>query len=171
MGPPELSSTQSMYCVALATAFQLKVGVVLAMLPEGATSVAAPGGALATPRPVTSRVRLAPFAVKVRLTLAVAARVGLKRTLTACVAPTPTRMNEPPETTLKAAGTDAVPGTVPPPVFYAVKLCSAKPPIVTVPKFTVAAGLPPKSIRAAALHAVIHALSLPVVSTARTATE
>ncbi|PYQ00565.1 MAG: hypothetical protein DMF83_27790 [Acidobacteria bacterium] len=44
MRPPELSSTQSMYCVALATAFQLKVGVLLAMLPEGATSVAAVGG-------------------------------------------------------------------------------------------------------------------------------
>src|SRR5438046_10614682 len=71
------------------------------MLPDGATSVAAPGGALDTPRPVTTRVRLAPFAVKVTLALAVAATVGLKRTVTACVAPTPTRLNEPPDTTLK----------------------------------------------------------------------
>src|SRR2546426_278550 len=44
MRPPELSSTQSRYCVAVATAFQVKVGVAVAMLPEGATSVAAPGG-------------------------------------------------------------------------------------------------------------------------------
>src|SRR5439155_1652224 len=44
--PPELSSTQSMYAVALATAFQLKVGVALAMLPDGATMVAAAGGGL-----------------------------------------------------------------------------------------------------------------------------
>src|SRR5207247_2555821 len=44
MRPPELSSTQSRYCVAAATAFQVKVGVVVAMLPDGVTSVAAPGG-------------------------------------------------------------------------------------------------------------------------------
>src|SRR6266566_4941871 len=44
MRPPELSSTQSRYCVAVATAFQLKVGVVVAMLPDGVTSVAAAGG-------------------------------------------------------------------------------------------------------------------------------
>src|SRR6266850_1330188 len=42
--PPELSSTQSRYAVALATAFQVKVGMVVAMLPEGATRVAAGGG-------------------------------------------------------------------------------------------------------------------------------
>src|SRR2546422_9905919 len=90
--PPELSSTQSRYCVASATAFQLKVGVAVAMLPEGATRGAAPGGALSAPRPVTRRERLAPFAVKVRLTPAAAAGGGLKRTATACGAPTPTRL-------------------------------------------------------------------------------
>src|SRR2546425_574562 len=42
--PPELSSTQRRYCVAPATAFQVKVGVAVAMLPEGATRVAAGGG-------------------------------------------------------------------------------------------------------------------------------
>src|SRR5438093_459200 len=170
MRPPELSSTQSRYCVASATAFQLKVGVAVAMLPEGATRVAAPGGALSAPRPVTRRERLAPFAVKVRLTLAVAARVGLKRTVTACVAPAPTRLNEPPDTTLKGAGTNADPETVPPPVFCTVKVRSAKPPTVTVPKSTVAVGLTLNSIRATALNAVIHALSLPFVSTAVTET-
>src|SRR5437899_11952140 len=44
MRPPELSSAQSRYWVALATAFQVKVGVAVAMLPEGATRVAAGGG-------------------------------------------------------------------------------------------------------------------------------
>src|SRR5437867_1571517 len=122
MRPPELSSTQSRYCVASATAFQLKVGVSVEMLRVDATSVSAAGGGIVTPRPGTTRVRLAPFAVKVTLALAVAATVGLKRTLTACVAPTPTRLNEPPDTTLKGAGTDAVPETVPPPVFCTVKV-------------------------------------------------
>src|SRR2546428_10711683 len=46
LSPPELSSTQSRYCVAPATAFQVKVGVPVAMLPDGATRVAAPGGTL-----------------------------------------------------------------------------------------------------------------------------
>src|SRR2546428_235436 len=44
MRPPELSSTHSMYAVALAAAFQVKVGVAVARLPEGATMVAAGGG-------------------------------------------------------------------------------------------------------------------------------
>src|SRR2546426_6522248 len=57
MRPPELSSTQSMYCVALATAFQLKVGVLVARLPDGATSVAARGGAVEPPTPARPRVR------------------------------------------------------------------------------------------------------------------
>src|SRR5258705_8695783 len=44
MRPPELSSTHSRYWVAPATAFQVKVGVAFAMLPEGATRAAAAGG-------------------------------------------------------------------------------------------------------------------------------
>src|SRR2546422_74420 len=48
MRPPELSSTQSRYAVALATAFQVKVGVLVAMLPEGATRVAGGGGGVPT---------------------------------------------------------------------------------------------------------------------------
>src|SRR5258705_498422 len=44
MRPPELSSTHSRYWVAPATAFQVYVGVAVVMLPDGATSVAAPGG-------------------------------------------------------------------------------------------------------------------------------
>src|SRR5437773_976654 len=44
MRPPELSSTHSRYCVALATAFHVYVGVEVAMLPAGASRVAGPGG-------------------------------------------------------------------------------------------------------------------------------
>src|SRR6059036_495412 len=44
MRPPELSSTHSRYAVAAATAFHVKVGVAVVMLPDGATSVAGPGG-------------------------------------------------------------------------------------------------------------------------------
>src|SRR2546422_576897 len=44
MRPPELSSTHSMYCVAVATAFHVYVGAPFGMLPDGAISVAAPGG-------------------------------------------------------------------------------------------------------------------------------
>src|SRR2546425_877674 len=46
MRPPELSSTQSKYAVAPATAFQVNVGVPVGMLPDGASRVAAPGGVL-----------------------------------------------------------------------------------------------------------------------------
>src|SRR5947209_2187584 len=42
--PPELSSSHSRYCVAVATAFHVNVGVDVAMLPAGATRVAGPGG-------------------------------------------------------------------------------------------------------------------------------
>src|SRR5437867_2799157 len=44
MRPPELSSTHSRYCVALATAFHMNVGVHVVMLPAGAGRVAGPGG-------------------------------------------------------------------------------------------------------------------------------
>src|SRR5438093_1358380 len=44
MRPPELSSSHSKYCVALATAFHMNVGVGVAIVPVGDTSDAAPGG-------------------------------------------------------------------------------------------------------------------------------
>src|SRR5436190_407897 len=44
MRPPELSSTSSRDCGARATAFHMNVGVEVAMLPAGASSVAGPGG-------------------------------------------------------------------------------------------------------------------------------
>src|SRR5439155_1017876 len=42
--PPELSSSDSRYCVVPTTASQVNVGVDVAMLPDGATRVAGPGG-------------------------------------------------------------------------------------------------------------------------------
>src|SRR5437867_3774214 len=44
MRPPELSSSHRRYCVAIATAFLMDVGVDVVMLPAGASSVAGPGG-------------------------------------------------------------------------------------------------------------------------------
>src|SRR5947209_1719579 len=55
MRPPELSSTQSRYCVAPAAAFHVYVGVFVARLPGGATRVAAPGGG------VPGTVKLSPL--------------------------------------------------------------------------------------------------------------
>src|SRR2546422_9328174 len=43
---PAPAPTQSRYAVAPATAFQVNVGVPVAMLPDGASRVAAPGGVL-----------------------------------------------------------------------------------------------------------------------------
>jgi hypothetical protein len=128
------------------------------------------GVASVAPRPVSWRVTLAPFAVTARFTLAVAATVGLKRTVTACVVPTPTRLNELPDTTPNGVELDAVPETVPPLVFCTVKVRSTKLPILAVPKSTVAVGLTLKSPRAVALASGEHELSLPPVSTAVTAT-
>src|SRR5436309_8747534 len=56
MRPPELSSSHSRYCVAPATAVQVYVGVVIVMLPAGASSVAGPGGGV----PATVKVPGAP---------------------------------------------------------------------------------------------------------------
>jgi len=90
------------------------VGVVIATV-GGAVSVA-------MLVPVTTRETLPPFAVKLTFALTVADTTGLKRTFTTWVAPTPTRLNGLPETTLKGAEIDAAPETVPPPVFDTVKV-------------------------------------------------
>jgi hypothetical protein len=91
-------------------------------LTVGAVIVTVGGVVSGVPMPVTIRAMVPPPAVKFRLTLAVAATVGLKRTVTAWVVPTPTRLKAPPETMLKGAETDAFPETVPPPVFETVKV-------------------------------------------------
>jgi hypothetical protein len=85
------------------------------------------------------------------LVVAVAVVVGVNRTFTAWVPPAPLRVNGLPDTTLKGAVTDAVPESVPPPVFDTVKVRSAKLPRATLPKFTVPVGLTEKSARATAL--------------------
>src|SRR5438094_546252 len=51
----------------------------------------------ATPTPVTTREIVPPFAVKFTLPVAVDADVGLNRTVTAWLAPAPTRENAPPD--------------------------------------------------------------------------
>jgi hypothetical protein len=74
------------------------------------------------PMPATICEMVPPFAVKAMFALTVADTVGLKRTVTAWVAPTPTRVNAPPETTRNGVEVEAVPETVPPPVFCTVKV-------------------------------------------------
>jgi len=73
------------------------------------------GGVVSVPPPDTILEMVSRSAAKVRFAVAVADVVGLKRTVTAWLAPTP-RVKGLPETMLKGAGTDAVPETVPPPV-------------------------------------------------------
>src|SRR3989442_11401364 len=68
------------------------------------------------PVPVTIAEMVPPLAVKLRFVLTVVVVVGVNRTFTAWVAPTPPRVNGLPDTTLKGAATDADPETVPPPV-------------------------------------------------------
>ena len=75
----------------------------------------------ATPVPVATRGMISPSAAKLTFTEAVADVVGLKRTVTAWVAPSPTRLNVLPEKMLKGADVDIVPDTVPPAVFDTVK--------------------------------------------------
>jgi hypothetical protein len=113
---------------------------------------------------------VSPFAVKLTVALAVVDVVGVKRTLTACVAPVPLSVKGLPDTMLKGAPTAAAPAIVPPAVFDTVKVCSAKLPMPTLPKFTEPVGLTANSARATPLAVSEHALSLPPRSTALTAT-
>src|SRR5437762_866771 len=96
---------------------------VLYVEPEVGVVIAIVGSVVSPPAPVpvTRRVLISPPAAKLTLTEAVADVVGVKRTVTAWVAPSPTRFNVPPETMLKGAEVDTVPDTVPPTVFDTVK--------------------------------------------------
>ena len=134
--------------------------------------IATVGGIVSGTMPVPVRIRetVSPSALAVRFAVAVADVIGVKRTVTAWVAPKPTRLNGLPETTLKGAELDTVPDTVPPLVFDTVRTWSARAPKFTVPKFTVPVGLTAKPIRAVALAGAEQALSLPLVSTAVTET-
>ena len=73
------------------------------------------------PMPVTIREMTSPSAVKLTFAVAVAAVIGLKRTVTVSVAPSPARLNGLPATALKGPEVDTPPETVPPPVFDTVK--------------------------------------------------
>ena len=121
------------------------------------------------PLPVTPAETVPPPAAIMRFVLTVDAIVGVNRTLTAWLAPTPARANGVPDTTLNGAATDAVPDTVPPAVFVRVTVCSAKLPRLTLPKFSGPVGLKANSARATALTSVEQALSRPEASTALTA--
>ena len=145
----------------------------LMVAPASGAVIAIVGGvvsASAVPLPVAIAELLPPFAVKLTVALAVAVVVGVKRTVTVWLAPTPPRVKGLPDTMLKGAEVDAAPETVPPPVFETVKTWSAKRPIVTLPKLTVPVGLTAKSDRATALATLEQALRLPAESTAVTAT-
>jgi len=110
------------------------------------------GGVVSAPAtlPVTIAEMVPPPAVKVRFVLTVVVVVGVNRTFTAWIAPAPLRVNGLPDAILKGAATDADPETVPP-VLDTVKVCSAKLPRFTLPKFTVPVGLTANSARAMAL--------------------
>src|SRR2546428_3929627 len=70
--------------------------------------------------PVAILVMVPPFAVKVIVELTVVVVVGVKRTVTDCVVPTPVSENGLPDTIVNGAGTEPLPGTVPPAVFDTV---------------------------------------------------
>ena len=127
-------------------------------------------GPLATPRPVTIGAMVPPAAVKLTVALTVVVVVGVNRTVTVVLAPTPLTENGLPDLIVNGAATETAPETVPPPVFVTVKVRSAKVPRFTSPNVTVPVGLTAKSGRATALATIEQALSLPAVSTAVTAT-
>jgi hypothetical protein len=122
------------------------------------------------PVPVTRRDSVSPSAVKLTLVLAAAVMVGVNRTVTVAVAPDPTSVNGLPETMLKGADTDAVPVMVPLRVLCTVNVCVAELPMLTLPNAVVPVGVTAISTCATAEATPEHVLSLPLVSTAVTAT-
>jgi hypothetical protein len=122
------------------------------------------------PVPVTRRDSVSPSAVKFTLVLAAAVVVGVNRTVTVAVAPDPTSVNGLPETMLKGADTDAVPVMVPLRVLCTVNVCVAELPMLTLPNAVVPVGVTVISTCATAEATPEHVLSLPLVSTAVTAT-
>jgi hypothetical protein len=123
-----------------------------------------------TPVPVTSWDSVSPSAVKLTLVLAAAVLVGVNCTVTVAVAPDPTRMKGLPEAMLNGGPTEAAPVTVPPRMFWTVNVWAAELPMLTLPNATVPVGVTAKSTWATPLATAEHALSLPIVSTAVTAT-
>src|SRR5207237_5724910 len=145
------------HCTVLADTKPLPFTVSVKAAPPavavaGDSDVSTGAGLVPTrPVPVTPREMLPPPAVNVTLVAVVTPVSGVNRTVTVAVAPAPTRLNEPPESTLNGAATVAVPDTVPPPVFWTVNVWSATLPMFTVPQSTVPGGLTPHSLLAAAV--------------------
>jgi hypothetical protein len=144
--------------------FVLKVGFVVGV-------VMVTMGAPAAPLPVATRETVSPFDVKVTFAVVVTVVVGLKRTVTVWVVFSPTRVKGLPDTMLNGAETEAVPDTVPPAMFFTVKVRSTEVPRLTLPKFVVPVGLTSKVLRAWALTADVQALSMPAASLAVIATK
>src|SRR2546426_7742887 len=128
------------------------------------------GKVVEKPIPVTEREMLSPSAVKLTFVVDVTSAVGVKRTVT-WVVPDPAIVNALPDTMVKGAETDAVPETGAVRVVCTVKICSEKLPRVTLPKFVAPVGATESSSAARAVGGTFEqALSLPLVSTAVTAT-
>ena len=113
---------------------------------------------------------MSPSAVKLTLVLAAVVLVGVNRTVIVAVAPDPTRVKGLPETMLNGAPTEAVPVIVPLRVLCTVNVWVAELPMLTLPNATVVVGVTAMSTWATPLATAEHALSLPLVSTAVTAT-
>jgi len=137
------------------------VGDVMATL--GAVVSAAPA-----PLPVATTEIVSVPTVNVRVLLTVVGWTGVNRTVTTWF--DPASVNGDPETTANGAPTAADPASEPPLVFDRVNVRSTELPRLTVPKFTVPVGLTAKSVRATALATPEQVLSLPIASTALTAT-
>jgi hypothetical protein len=108
------------------------VGVRVVIVPEGESKLAAPG-TLSVPAPVTSGEALPPLEVKFTFRTKLSTIVGLKPTVAVRLSPAP-RVNELPETMLNGAEVEAVPLSVPAPIFCITKLPYPTLPTLTLPR-------------------------------------
>jgi hypothetical protein len=128
-------------------------------------------GFVPMPVPLSSRETRSPEALKLRSPLAVADVVGAKPTVTVWVALVPLSVNDPPDTILKGGDVDTVPVTVPPRGLDIVKVRVTTLPRFTLPKLRLPVGLTAKATCATAFTTGEQSLSLPLASTALTATK
>jgi hypothetical protein len=121
--------------------------------------------AAAVADPLTPRETVSPPAVNLALPANAPAAVGRNRTVTARLAPAPSE-KEAADVTLKGAPALTATEVLAPLVFCTVKVRSAVPPIVTLPKLLLPDGVTARVGWATPVAAPEHALSLPLVSTA-----
>jgi hypothetical protein len=119
--------------------------------------------------PLTPRVTVSPWAVKLTLPAKLPRLVGRKRTTTAWLAPAAS-VKDPPETMLNGALTLAPPVTLAPLVFWTVNVRSTRAPGRMLPKATAPVGETLTAPRATPLTAPVQALWLPELSMAVTRT-